>query len=131
MHSLNMVVIAGNVTRNPEIRFTPQGLPVAAFGLAINQRWKDRRTDEWREESTFVEVRLSGQQAEFAEERVRKGRPVHIEGRLQMDQWEDKRTGQRRERLRVLGQQVSLLARSKPRQKTMDAEFESAALAAL
>lgn len=109
MHSLNLVVIAGNATRDPEVRYTPQGTPVAEFGLAINRRWKDRRTSEWKEETTFVEIRLMGQQADFAQSRVRKGTPVHVEGRLQLDQWLERGTGAKRERLRVLGQQLTVL----------------------
>ena len=111
MHSLNVVVIAGNVTRNPEVRYTPRGTSVVEFGLAINRRWKNQRTGEWSEETTFVEIRLMGSQADFASERVRKGMPVHIEGRLQLDQWQDQRTGARRERLRVFGQRLTVLAR--------------------
>ena len=110
MHSLNLVVIAGNATRDPEIRYTAQGTPVAEFGLAINRRWKERRTNEWKEETTFVEIRLMGQQAEFAQSRVRKGTPVHVEGRLQLDQWQERGTGAKRERLRVLGQQLTVLS---------------------
>lgn len=111
MHSLNLVVIAGNVTRKPEVRYTPRGTVVVEFGVAINRRWKNQRTGEWSEETTFVEVRLSGSQADFAAERVRKGVPVHVEGRLQLDQWQDQRTGARRERLRVFGQRLTLLGR--------------------
>jgi single-strand DNA-binding protein len=110
MHSLNLVVIAGNATRDPEVRYTAQGTPVAEFGLAINRRWKERRTDEWREETTFVEIRVMGQQADFAKARIRKGTPVHVEGRLQLDQWLERDSGAKRERLRVLGQQLTVLS---------------------
>lgn len=109
MHSLNLVVIAGNATRDPKVRYTVQGTPVAEFGLAINRRWKERRSNEWREETTFVEIRVMGQQADFASARVRKGTPVHVEGRLQLDQWLERETGAKRERLRVLGQQLTVL----------------------
>ena len=109
MHSLNLVVIAGNATRDPEVRYTAQGTPVAEFGLAINRRWKERRTNEWREETTFVEIRVMGQQADFAKSRVKKGMPIHVEGRLQLDQWLERGTGAKRERLRVLGQQLTVL----------------------
>lgn len=109
MHSLNLVVIAGNATRDPKVRYTVQGTPVAEFGLAINRRWKERRSNEWREETTFVEIRVMGQQADFASARVRKGTPVHVEGRLQLDQWLERDTGAKRERLRVLGQQLTVL----------------------
>jgi single-strand DNA-binding protein len=110
MHSLNLVVIAGNATRDPEVRFTTLGTPVAEFGLAINRRWKDRRTNEWHEETTFVEVRMMGSQADFAQAHVRKGTTVHVEGRLQLDQWLERGTGAKRERLRVLGQQLTVLS---------------------
>lgn len=109
MHSLNLVVIAGNATRDPRVRYTTQGTPVAEFGLAINRRWKERRSNEWREETTFVEIRVMGQQADFASARIRKGMPVHVEGRLQLDQWLERGSGARREQLRVLGQQLTIL----------------------
>ena len=109
MHSLNLVVIAGNATRDPEVRYTAQGTPVAEFGLAINRRWKERRSNEWREETTFVEIRVMGQQADFAKSRVKKGMPIHVEGRLQLDQWLERDSGAKRERLRVLGQQLTVL----------------------
>ena len=110
MHSLNLVVIAGNATRDPEVRYTAQGTPVAEFGLAINRRWKERRSNEWREETTFVEIRVMGQQADFAKAQVRKCTPLHVEGRLQLDQWLERDSGVKRERLRVLGQQVTVLS---------------------
>ena len=132
MHSLNLVVIAGNLTRDPEVRFTPLGTPVAEFGLAINRRWKDRRNDEWREETTFVEVRLMGNQADFAGNRVRKGMPVHIEGRLQLDQWLERGTGAKRERLRVLGQRLTVLGKpARESKKTTETQPVLAAAAAL
>jgi len=132
VHSLNLVVIAGNVTRDPEVRFTPLGTPVAEFGVAINRRWKDRRTDEWCEETTFVEVRLVGNPAEFADDRVCKGMPVHVEGRLQLDQWLERGTGAKRERLRVLGQRLTVLGKpAKERQKSPETQPVLAAMAAL
>jgi single-strand DNA-binding protein len=108
MASLNRVLLIGRVTRDPEIRNTPKGTPVAELGLAINRTWTDDR-DEKREEVTFVDVTLWNRVAETAQQYLRKGSPVFIEGRLQLDTWEDKQSGQKHSRLRVIAQNLQLL----------------------
>src|SRR5258708_6823043 len=90
--NLNRVHLAGNLTRDPEMRYTPKGTAIADLGLAINRSWKND-DGEKKEETTFVDVTLWGRVAEVAQEYLRKGLPVFIEGRLHLDTWDDKQTG--------------------------------------
>jgi len=108
MANLNKVMLIGNLTRDPEVRYTPKGTAVAELGLAIN-RYFTAENGEKREETTFVDVTLWGRQAEVAGEYLKKGRPVFIEGRLQLDSWDDKQTGQKRNKLKVVGEGLQLL----------------------
>jgi single-strand DNA-binding protein len=108
MANLNKVQLIGNVTRDPEVKYTPKGSAVTDLGLAIN-RFYTTETGEKREEVTFVDVTLWGRQAEVAGEYCKKGRSVYVEGRLQLDSWEDKTTGQKRNRLRVVADSMQLL----------------------
>src|SRR6516165_6156856 len=107
MANLNRVFLLGRTTRDPEIRYTPQGTPVVELGLAINRTWTE--DGQKREDTTFVDVTLWGRTAEVANQYLRKGSPVFIEGRLQLDSWEDKQTGQKKSRLRVVGENLQLL----------------------
>ena len=109
MANLNKVFLIGNLTRDPELRYTPSGTAVAQLGLATNRRWKDRQSGEMREETTFVDVELWSKQAELAGQYLAKGRPVFIEGRLRLDQWEDRNTGQKRSKLKVVGERFQFL----------------------
>jgi single-strand DNA-binding protein len=108
MASLNKVMIIGNLTRDPEIRYTPKGTAVAEIGVAVNRRFT-AENGEKREETTFVDVTLWGRTAELAGEYLKKGRPVYIEGRLQLDSWDDKQTGQKRSKLRVVCEEMQFL----------------------
>jgi single-strand DNA-binding protein len=108
MANLNRVLLIGNLTRDPETRYTPKGTAVTDIALAVNRQWKDD-SGEKKEEVTFVDVTLWGRQAEIAQEYLRKGRPVFIEGRLQLDSWDDKQTGQKRSRLRVVAENIQML----------------------
>lgn len=108
MANLNKVQLIGNITRDPEIKYTPKGSAVTDLGLAIN-RFYSTDNGEKREEVTFVDVTLWGRQAEIAGEYCKKGRSVYIEGRLQLDSWEDKTSGQKRNKLRVVGENMQLL----------------------
>src|SRR5213594_3249103 len=108
MANLNKVLLLGNVTRDPEVRYTPKGSAVCDLGIAVNRAYTTD-SGEKREEVTFVDVTLWGRTAEVASEYLKKGRPVFIEGRLQMDSWDDKQTGQKRSRLRVVGESMQLL----------------------
>jgi len=108
MASYNRVVLLGNCTRDPEVKYTPKGTAVTELGLAIN-RYYTTDGGEKREETTFVDVTFWGRPAEIAGEYIKKGRPVMIEGRLQLDTWDDKQTGQKRSRLKVVGENLQLL----------------------
>jgi single-strand DNA-binding protein len=107
MANLNKVMIIGNVTRDPEVKYTPKGSAVTDLGIAVNRTYKVG--EERKEEVTYIDVTLWGRLAEIAGEYCRKGKPVYIEGRLQLDSWEDKATGQKRSKLRVVGEEMQLL----------------------
>lgn len=113
MANLNKVLLLGNVTRDPEVRYTPKGSAVCDLGVAVNRAYTTD-SGEKREEVTFVDVTLWGRTAEVASEYLKKGRPVFIEGRLQMDTWDDKQTGQKRTRLRVVADNMQLLGGRPP-----------------
>ena len=100
MASYNRVILAGNLTRDPELRYTPKGTAIARIGLAINRTWKNE-AGETKEEVTFVDVDAFGRQAEVIAQYMKKGRPLLVEGRLKLDQWEDKNTHQKQSKLRV------------------------------
>lgn len=108
MANLNKVMLIGNLTRDPEVRFTPKGTAVAELGLAINRVWYNEQNQK-QEETTFVDVTLWGRQAEIAQQYLTKGSPAYIEGRLNLDTWDDKATGQKRSKLKVVGESLQLL----------------------
>jgi single-strand DNA-binding protein len=109
MASFNRVLLIGNVTRDPEIRFTAKGTPVAERGLAVNRITLTE--GERREEVLFVDVTLWARLAEIAQQYLGKGSSVFIEGRLQQEVWQDKTSGQKRSRLRVIGENLQMLGR--------------------
>lgn len=100
MSNFNKVILAGNLTRDPEMRYTPNGSAVGKIGLAINRTRRDQ-AGEKRTDTTFVDVDCFGKQAETISRYLRKGRPILIEGRLKLDYWEDKQSGKKRSRLGV------------------------------
>ena len=106
MASLNKVMLVGNVTRDPELVYTPNGTAVTELGLAINDKHKDKQ-GEWVESVTFVDVTMWQRQAEVASEYLKKGSSVLIEGRLQLDSWEH--DGQKRSKLKVVGDRMQML----------------------
>ena len=108
MASFNKVILLGNLTRDPEVRYTPKGSAVADLGLAVNRQYT-LDNGEKREEVTFVDVTFWGRTAEIAGEYLKKGRPVFVEGRLQLDTWDDKQSGQKRSKLKVIGETMQLL----------------------
>jgi len=109
MANLNRVLLIGNLTRDPEVRHTPKGTAVAEIGLAINRVLPADEGGERREEVTFVDVTIWGRQAEVAQQYLTKGRGVFIEGRLHLDSWDDKQTGQKRSKLKVVCEHLQLL----------------------
>lgn len=108
MASLNKVMLIGNVTRDPEIRYTPKGTAVAEVGLAVNRVFTPEG-GERREETTFVDITFWGRQAEVVSEYGKKGKSLYVEGRLQLDSWDDKQSGQKRTKLRVVGENFQFL----------------------
>ena len=108
MANFNKVILMGNLTRDPEMRYTPSGSPVASFGLAVSRRY--RQGDEQREDVCFVDVSVFARQAELAGEYLSKGRSVLIEGRLQYRTWEDQ-NGQRRNKLDVVAERLTFMPR--------------------
>jgi single-strand DNA-binding protein len=113
MASFNKVILLGNLTRDPEVRYTPKGSAVCDLGIAVNRSYT-LDSGEKREEVTFVDVVLWSRLAEIAGEYLKKGRPIFIEGRLQLDTWDDKQSGQKRSKLRVIGETMQLLGGRPP-----------------
>lgn len=105
MASFNRVILVGNLTRDPELRYIPSGTAVSDIGLAVNDRYK--RGDQWVEEPVFVDITLWGRTAEIANEYLSKGSPVLIEGRLKLDRWE--KEGQKHSKLKVIGERMQML----------------------
>ena len=108
MASFNKVILLGNLTRDPELKYTPKGTAIAQIGLAVNRSYSNE-AGERIEETTFVDVELWGRTGEIANEYLRKGRQVLIEGRLKLDTWDDKQSGQKRSRLRVVGETMTMV----------------------
>jgi len=101
MASLNKVLLMGNLTRDPEVRALPSGMSICSFGLAVNRNFTTK-DGEKREETTFVDIDAFGRQAEVIAKYMSKGRPIFVEGRLKLDQWDDKTSGQKRSKLGVV-----------------------------
>jgi len=108
MANFNKVIIAGNLTRDPELRYTPKGTAVARITLAVNRTWKSE-SGENKEEVSFVDVDVWGRQAEVIGQYLKKGRPLLVEGRLKQDTWEDKNTKQKQSKLKVVLESFSFI----------------------
>lgn len=108
MANFNKVMLMGNVTRDIELRYTPKGTAVADIGLAVN-RIRTGESGERIEETTFVDITLWGRTAEVAHQYSGKGKPLFVEGRLHMDSWDDKASGQKRTKLKVVGENIQLM----------------------
>jgi len=108
MANFNKVILAGNLTRDPELRYTPKGTAVARITLAVNRTWKGEN-GESKEEVSFVDVDIWGRQAEVISQYMKKGRPLLVEGRLKQDTWEDKNTKQKQSKLKVVLESFSFL----------------------
>lgn len=118
MPELNKVIIAGNLTRDPELQYLQSGTGLYKFGIAVNRRYKTKEGEQ-REDTFFINVTVWGKSAEYCGENLKKGKPVLIEGRLQGNEWEDKTTGQKRSAIEIVADRVSQLswddAPSRPR----------------
>ncbi len=101
MANLNKVMLIGNLTRDPELRVTPKGTAICQFSLAVNRKFKDESGGE-REEVTYVDIEAWSKQGETIAKYCTKGRPLFVEGRLRLDQWEDKTTKEKRSRMKVV-----------------------------
>lgn len=130
MANFNKVLLMGNLTRDPELRYLPSNTAVVSLGLAVNRQWRNQQGEQ-QEETTFIDCESFGRQAEVINQYLRKGRPIFIEGRLKLDQWQD-REGNNRSKLKVVvesfqfvdsrgggegggGEQASSRSRSAPR----------------
>ncbi len=123
MASVNRVIVMGNLTRDPELRYTPSGAAVTSFGLGINRRFRDG-SGAPKDEATFVEIVAWGKQAEVCGEYLAKGRLVLIEGRLRQERWET-REGEGRSVLKVVADRIQFLGNGRP-QAAEDAEADEA-----
>ena len=109
MAYLNKVFLIGNLTRDPELRTTPKGTAICQFGIAVNRQFKDE-SGASRDETTFVDIEAWGKQAELVSKYLTKGAPALVEGRLKLDQWEDKQSGQKRSKIKVVLDNVQFLS---------------------
>src|SRR5882724_4261880 len=109
MASLNKVFLIGNLTRDPELRVTPKGTAICQFGLAVNRQFKDE-SGQTRDETTFIDIEAWGKQGELVSKYLSKGSPCMVEGRLKLDQWEDKTSGAKRSKLKVVLDNVQFLS---------------------
>lgn len=110
MAYLNKVFLIGNLTRDPELRVTPKGTAICSFGLAVNRQFRDE-SGAARDETTFVDIEAWGKQGELVSKYLVKGNPCMVEGRLRFDSWEDKTSGQKRSKLKVVLDNVQFLSR--------------------
>ncbi len=108
MASFNKIILMGNLTRDPELRYTPKGTAVAKLGLAVNRTWKTE-TGETKEDVLFIDVEAFSRQAETVGQYLKKGSPILVEGRLRMDTWDDKQTNQKRTKILVTAENVRFL----------------------
>src|SRR5919108_5636408 len=116
MAYLNSVHLMGNLTRDPEVRHTPKGTAVCDISIAINRLLTDDGSGERREETTYVDVTLWGKTAENAGKYLTKGRSVFVDGRLALETWEDKQSGQKRSKLKVVAESLQFLPSKAPGQ---------------
>lgn len=108
MANINKVMLMGNLTHDPEVRYTPKGTAVGDLRMAVNRRVPDGNGN-WSDEATYLDVTVWGNTAENAQKYLSKGRAIFVEGRLQLDTWEDKQSGQKRSKLKVVGEVVQFL----------------------
>jgi single-strand DNA-binding protein len=129
MAYLNKVLLIGNLTRDPELRVTPKGTAICQFGLAVNRQFKDE-SGATRDETAFIDIEAWGKQGELVSKYLQKGSPAFIEGRLKFDSWEDKQSGQKRNKLKVVLENVQFLSRGGGGAATSPAGGEAPAAAA-
>lgn len=108
MANLNKVMLIGNLTRDPELRVTPKGTAICTFSLAVNRKFRDESGAD-REEVTYVDIEAWGKAGENISKYCTKGRPLFVEGRLRLDQWEDKTTKEKRSRMKIVCENFQFL----------------------
>lgn len=126
MPEINSVMIAGRLTRDPEVRYTQSQMAVAGLGLAVNRRFQDKASGEWKDDTIFVNVTVWGQAAERCKEKMRKGTPVLVEGRLTASEYTDK-TGQKRKDMKVTANRVQIMSFDGPAPAGVKPEAEEPA----
>jgi single-strand DNA-binding protein len=107
MVSFNKVILLGNLTRDPEVRYTPSGTAVASFAIAVNRRYK--QGDDTKDEVSYLDIVVFGKQAEACGQYLNKGDAILVDGRLQQRRWDDKETGQKRSKVEVVAQSVNFM----------------------
>jgi single-strand DNA-binding protein len=125
MANVNKVFLIGNITRDPELRYTPGGAPVTDLGVAVN-RYFNTKDGERREETLFIDVTVWNRQAENCCQFLRKGQPVHIEGYLRMDTWDDRNTGEKRSKIKIEAENVQFLGGRRDAGGAPDEDFGGA-----
>lgn len=121
MANVNQCNLIGNLTRDPELRVTPQGTAICQFGLAINRKFKDGQGAE-REEVTYVDCEAWGKSGENIAKYCAKGRPLYVSGRLKLDQWTDKTTNEKRSKMKVVVENFQFLGDGRPQQSAAQTE---------
>lgn len=121
----NLVLLSGRLTRDPELRFTQKGMGVCSFDIAVNRRYKDNASGEWKDDTSFVPVTVWGPMGERSKERLKKGSPVLVEGRLRSEEYTDK-SGQKRKALRVVANRVQFLATASKEEEGAEPQAEAA-----
>lgn len=104
--NFNRVIVAGNLTRDPELKYTPQGAAVCNFALAVNRYWNNKQTGQRQEETSFLDCEAWGKTAELISQWCKKGKPLLVEGRLKQDRWQDQQTGQNRSKIKIVVEQM-------------------------
>ena len=105
-NNTNNVTLVGNITRDPELRFTPSGQAIATFGLAVNRSWQNRQTNEWQEQTSFFNVACWGEMGANAAESLHKGSRILVEGRLEQRSWEDKESKEKRSTVEIVANEI-------------------------
>lgn len=121
---MNIVVISGNITRQPEYMVTKNGSGVLKFGIAVNERWKNNQTGEWEERPNFFDVIMFGRRTEWLSNNLRKGMKVIVEGKLQYSSWDDKQTGKKRSKVEVVANDVELPPRQQGNQSQQQQGYQ-------
>lgn len=128
-HNTNLVILTGNLTRDPEVRFTQGGTAVVNFGLASNRQVPDGQNN-WKNKVTFVDVTMWGKTAEAFAKFHKKGQPAFIQGRLELEEWTDKQSGQKRSKLKVTAERWEFVSGSSERSGSEEPDSQSGAEAA-